>query len=140
MRLLILFSVLALAAPQARAQVDDALARPVLAQGQTRVDTQAWLASKVPPLTVPASPGAWTSSADDLRRRVLGEVIYRGAAREWRTQTPKVEYVEDLRGDGYIVRKFTFEVVPGLHAPALLYAPTPAPARPTPVIVNVNGH
>ncbi len=140
MRLLILFSVLALAAPQARAQVDDALARPVLAQGQTRVDTQAWLASKVPPLTVPASPGAWTSSADDLRRRVLDEVIYRGAAREWRTQTPKVEYVEDLRGDGYIVRKFTFEVVPGLHAPALLYAPTPAPARPTPVIVNVNGH
>ncbi len=140
MRLLILLSALALAAPQAGTRVDDALTRPVLAPGQTRVDTQAWLASKVPVLTVPSSPDAWRTYADQLRTRVLDEVIYRGAAREWRTQVPQVEYVEDLPGDGYVVRKFRFEVVPGLTAPALLYAPTPAPTGPTPVIVNVNGH
>src|SRR5690606_34235895 len=117
-----------------------ALSQAVLASGQTRVDTQVWLAPKVPVLTVPSSAAAWHTYADDLRQRVLDDVIYRRAARTWRTQAPQVEYVEDLPGDGYVVRKLRFEVVPGLTVPGLLYVPTPAPQRPTPVIVNVNGH
>lgn len=139
MRLPLLLAVLALVvAPQSG--VDDALRRPILAEAQTRVDTQVWLASRVPKFDVPASADAWRRTADQLRQRVLGEVIYRGAAREWRTQAPRVEFVEDLPGKGYIVRKLRFEAVPGLLVPGLLYVPTPAPSGPTPVVINVNGH
>lgn len=139
MRLPLLLAVLALVvAPQSG--VDDALRRPILAEAQTRVDTQVWLASRVPKFDVPASADAWRRTADQLRQRVLDEVIYRGAAREWRTQAPRVEFVEDLPGKGYIVRKLRFEAVPGLLVPGLLYVPTPAPSGPTPVVINVNGH
>lgn len=138
------FTVIALLAAtltlSAQSGVDEALKRPILASGQTRVDTQVWLASRVPVLTVPSSPDAWTTYADALRQRVLNDVVYRGAAREWRTQTVAPEFVEDLPGDGYIVRKLRFEAVPGLVVPALLYVPTPAPTGPTPVVINVNGH
>ncbi len=124
----------------AQSGVDVALKRPILASDQTRVDTQVWLASKVPVLTVPSTPDAWTAYATTLRRRLLDEVVYRGAARDWRQQKVAVEFVDDLPGDGYIVRKLRFEAVPGLVVPGLLYAPTPAPAGPTPVVINVNGH
>lgn len=133
-------AVLATLTLSAQTSVDDVLKRPVLASDQTRADTQVWLASKVPVLTVPPSPDAWTAYATTLRQRVLDEVVYRGAAREWRQQQVKVEYVADIPGDGYIVRKLRFEAVPGLHVPALLYVPTPAPSGPTPVVLNVNGH
>jgi dienelactone hydrolase len=134
-------AVLATLTLSAQAGVDEALKRPVLVSDQTRVDTQVWLASKVPVLNnVPSSPDAWNSYAATLRQRVLDEVVYRGAAREWRQQQVKVEYVADLPGDGYIVRKLRFEAVPGLVVPALLYVPSPAPSGPTPVVLNVNGH
>lgn len=135
--LLLILGTLALSA---QGGVDADLARPILATAQTRVDTQVWLASKVPVLTVPSTADAWERQAAALRRRVLDEIIYRGEARTWRQQRVKVEFVEDLPGDGYVVRKLRFEAVPGLVVPGLLYVPMPAPAEPTPVIVNVNGH
>ncbi|HTV01571.1 MAG TPA: hypothetical protein VMF13_13565, partial [Luteitalea sp.] len=120
--------------------IDEALRHPVLAPDQTRVDTQAWTASKVPALQLPASRDGYDSWAKTLRARVLDEVVYRGAAREWRTQAVKVESFDVLPGDGYQVRKIRFEAVPGLHVPALVYEPVPAPTRPTPVVLNFNGH
>lgn len=120
--------------------VDDALKRPILAPDQTRVDTQVWTASKVPVLQIPQDSRAWEAYATSLRQRILDEVVYRGAAREWRNQTVKVERMGEIRGDGYIIRKLRFEAVPGLHVPALLYEPLPAPSAATPVVLNVNGH
>lgn len=126
--------------PGAQSGVADALKRPLLAADQTLVDTQVWTASRVPVLTVPASADAWNTYATTLRRRLLDEVVYRGAAREWRQQSVSPEYVEDLKGDGYVVRKLRYEAVPGLFVPALLYVPTPTPTGPTPVVINLNGH
>ncbi|MDQ3213661.1 MAG: acetylxylan esterase [Acidobacteriota bacterium] len=120
--------------------VEDALKRPILAPDQTRVDTQVWTASKVPILQIPQDPKAWEAYASSLRQRLLDEVVYRGAAREWRKQAVKVERMGEIRGDGYLIRKLRFEAVPGLHVPALLYEPVPAPSGPTPVVLNVNGH
>ncbi len=120
--------------------VEDVLKRPILAPNQTRVDTQVWTASLVPLLQIPQDPKAWEAYAASLRQRVLDEVVYRGAAREWRQQAVKVEPMGEIRGDGYIIRKLRFEAVPGLHVPALLYEPLPAPSTPTPVVLNVNGH
>jgi dienelactone hydrolase len=120
--------------------VDDALSRSVLAPEQTRIDTQVWTASKVPVLRVPTSRATWATQARTLRQRILDEVVYRGTAREWRTQKVKVESFGEIAANGYRVRKIRFEAVPGLHVPALVYEPVPAPTRPTPVVLNFNGH
>jgi dienelactone hydrolase len=124
----------------AQAGVDEALKRAILAPEQTRIDTQVWAASKVPVLQVPQAREAWEAYANALRQRILDEVVYRGAAREWREQKVSVEQFGELAGNGYIVRKLRFEAVPGLHVPALLYEPVPAPTEPTPVVLNFNGH
>lgn len=124
----------------AQTNVEEALARAILAPDQTRVDTQVWTASKVPVLPIPKSRVEWNDYAGGLRQRILDEVVYRGAAREWRQQKVEVVRLGEIRGNGYIVRKLRFEAVPGLHVPALLYEPLPAPTRPTPVVLNVNGH
>lgn len=136
--LLLILSTLALAAQQPG--VDEALSRPILATEQTRIDTQVWTASKVPVLRVPQDRAAWTAQARTLRQRLLDEVVYRGAARDWRTQKVVVESFGEIAANGYRVRKIRFEAVPGLHVPALVYEPVPAPTRPTPVILNFNGH
>ena len=136
--LLLVLSTLGLIAQPA--VVDEALKRPILAPDQTRVDTQVWTASKVPLLQVPTTRAAWDAEARRLRRRILDEVVYRGAAREWRTQKPVAQSFDVLQGNGYQVRKIRFEAVPGLHVPALVYEPVPAPSTPTPVVLNFNGH
>lgn len=135
---LLLFAAFALLAQSPN--IDEALQRPVLATDQTRIDTQVWLASKVPPLQVPATREAWEAQARTLRQRVLDEVVYRGAAKTWRTQPVRAEEFGGIAADGYRVRKIRFEAVPGLHVPALVYEPVPAPSRPTPVVLNFNGH
>ncbi len=122
------------------AGIDQALHRLVLAPGQTRADTQVWTASRVPALDLPSSRDGYDAWARALRRRILDDVVYRGAAGAWRTQPVRVERFGDLPGDGYVVRKIRFEAVPGLHVPALVYEPVPAPSRPTPVVLNFNGH
>ncbi|MBA2354538.1 MAG: hypothetical protein H0V80_07725, partial [Acidobacteria bacterium] len=116
--LLLMLATLGVLAQQG---VEEALRRPILAPDQTRADTQVWTASRVPVLQVPASREAWLAHAQTLRRRVLDEVVYRGAARDWRTQAVHVERFGEIAGDGYVVRKLRFEAVPGLHVPALLY-------------------
>lgn len=135
---LVLLATAALAAQSS--PVDDALSRPILATEQTRIDTQVWTASKVPLLRVPSSRAAWESQARTLRQRILDEVVYRGKAREWRTQKVRVESFGEIAANGYRVRKIRFEAVPGLHVPALVYEPVPAPTTPTPVVLNFNGH
>ena len=145
---LLVLSVVALGATTPG--LNDALRRPILATEQTRVETQVWTATQVPLLQVPASREAWEAEARTLRQRLLDEVVYRGAAREWRTQKVDVRSFETLPGGGYRVRKIRFEAVPGLHVPALIYEPAraetagaerPAPAdRRIPVVLNFNGH
>lgn len=120
--------------------VHEALSHTILAPDQTRIDTQVWTASRVPTLRVPATRDAWEAQARDLRRRILDEVVYRGAAKAWRSQQVVVEPFGEIAADGYRVRKIRFEAVPGLHVPALVYEPVPAPTRPTPVVLNFNGH
>lgn len=139
--LLLVLSTLPLAAQPPG--VDEALSRPILAPDQAKIDTQVWAATQVPVLQVPATRGAWEAQARTLRQRLLDEVVYRGQARDWRTQTVKVEEFGVIEADGYRVRKIRFEAVPGLHVPALVYEPVIAARRPSqkiPVVLNFNGH
>ena len=51
----------------------------------------------------------------------------------------KEEWLDTVQGDGYKLRKFRYQVLPGLWLPALLYEPNELKGR-MPVVVNVNGH
>lgn len=137
---LLLLSAVSLAAQHASLGLEEALGRPILASEQTRIDTQVWTASKVPVLRMPQDRATWERDASRLRERILDEVVYRGTARDWRTQKVQVESAGEIAGDGYRVRKIRFQAVPGLHVPALVYEPVPAPTSPTPVVLNFNGH
>jgi len=140
MRLSILLLLSTVAVAVQSPGVEEALSRPILVPDQTRIDTQVWTAAQVPVLRVPAARAAWAAQARTLRQRLLDEVVYRGKAREWRTQKVQVESFGEIAADGYRVRKIRFEAVPGLHVPALVYEPVPAPTKPTPVVLNFNGH
>lgn len=112
----------------------------ILSASETRVDTQAWLASRVPLLPAPRSRADWQSYAGALRTRILDDIVYRGEAREWRRQQVHPEPADDVAGHGFVIRKLRFEAVPGLYVPALLYEPLPVPTGRVPVVINLNGH
>ena len=118
----------------------DALARPILAPNQPVVEVKAYTASRVPALQIPAERDAWERYAQDIRRRVLDEVIYRGEAKAWRDEPAKVEWLETIPGGaGYRIKKFRYEAVPGMWIPALLYEPETLTGK-VPVVINVSGH
>lgn len=66
---------------------------------------------------MPQTHEAWERYANALRQRILDEVVYRGAAREWSQQKVSVERFGTLSGNGYVVHQLRFEAVPGLHVP-----------------------
>jgi dienelactone hydrolase len=115
------------------------LTKPVLPARQSLIETQIYLASRVPALPPVPDAAAWTKMSDQLRRQVLDNVIFRGEAARWRTLPSKPEWLDTLPGNGYRVRKFRYQVVPGMWLPGLLYEPAELRGR-VPVVVNLNGH
>jgi len=115
------------------------LAEPLLNSKQTMVEAQIYLASRVKPMPPIRDRAEWEKYAADLRRQVLDNVVLRGEAAKWRTVPVKEEWLDTVQGDGYRLRKFRYQVLPGLWLPALLYEPTELKGR-MPVVVNVNGH
>ncbi len=93
---------------------------------------------KLPPL--PARAEEWTAQANDIRRNLLQDVVYRGWPQEW-IEAPlhfrEVGPPQEHRG--YRLQKLLLQIVPGLQIPALLYEPT-GDRRPLPAVLNVNGH
>lgn len=126
-------------AAQTLAEVQQWLDRPVLASHQTMLETQVYTASKVIPMPVFATADAWRRYAEQLRRQILDEIVFRGEARNWRQAPRKVEFLDSMAGEGYRLRKLRFEAVPGLWIPALLYEPAQLAGR-VPAVLNVNGH
>ena len=116
------------------------LTRPILAPNQPVVEVKAYTAQRVPPLRIPAERADWEAYRQDIRRRVLDEVIFRGEAKAWRNQPTRVEWLETVPGGpGYRIRKLRYEAVPGMWVPALLYEPEDLEGK-VPVVINVNGH
>ena len=66
-------------------------------------------------------------------------MIFRGEAAKWRDAPTRVEWLDTLPGNGYRVKKFRYEVIPGMWLPGLLYEPEQLSGR-VPAIVNLNGH
>jgi hypothetical protein len=112
---------------------------PLLPPGQTDADVRAYLLERAPRFIPPSDPTAWLEQAEAIRNRVLDEVVYRGVPDPWRTDEPVVVWQDTLEGNGYLIRKLRYEVVPGLWAGALLYEPRDLTGK-VPAILCPNGH
>lgn len=118
----------------------DALTGPVLTPGATQSEWAAFVTKRLPPLTCPATGGAWDQEASRLRRDMLNKIVLRGVPESWYTGPVRVEWVGDIdTGKGYRIRKLRYEGAPGMWIPALLYEPTSLNGK-VPAVLTVNGH
>jgi hypothetical protein len=119
--------------------LEEALAKPLLAPNQTLIETQVYTASRVKSMPPVSTAQQWTQAKEQLRRRLLNEVVLRGQARHWAQARTRVEWLDVLPGDGYRIQRLRYEIIPGLWIPALLYEPRKLTGK-VPVILNTNGH
>src|SRR6476619_3965436 len=118
--------------------VDTRLAQPLLNPKQPMVEAQIYLASRVKPVPTFSTRAEWEKYAVDVRRQVLDNVMFRGEAAKWRTIPVKEEWLDTIQGDGYKLKKFRYQILPGLWLPGLLYEPNELKGH-MPVVINVNG-
>jgi dienelactone hydrolase len=116
------------------------LATPILEPETVRNEVGQFTLKRIPPLSAPETAEAWLAQANQLRERILNEVVFRGAPVDWSRQTTSVVWTGALETDkGYRIRKLRYEALPGLWMPALLYEPTEMDGK-IPAVLNVNGH
>ncbi len=98
-----------------------------------------YLLGRIPGFKLPDAE-SWEEEAGRLRRTMLDEVVLKGIPDDWRTAGAEVEWKDVIEtGKGYRIRKLTYQALPGLVIPALLYEPDHLPEM-TPGVLNLNGH
>ena len=98
------------------ASIADWLAKPILAPDQPLHEVQEYCESRVPPMPQVSSVEEWERFAEKSRRRVLNNVVFRGAAGQWRELETRVEYLDTIEGGAdYHIRKLRFEAVLGIQ-------------------------
>jgi dienelactone hydrolase len=101
---------------------------------------QQFLMQHVPKLPAATTPENWARQADEIRKRVLANVVYHGWPGEWVNAPPRFEDLGTVpSGKGYRLRKLRYEIVPGFESTALLYEPENLPGK-APAVLNVMGH
>lgn len=116
------------------------LSRPVLDEKQSLTEVQKFCERRIATLAPQTSWSAWQRDAEELRKKVLDDVVFRGVPAEWRGPERRVEWGDTIAGGpGYRIKKLRYEALPGLWIPALLYEPEKLEGR-VPVVLNVNGH
>ena len=114
MRVLVLAAATAALAVAADPWLETQLAQPILAPRQTLIETQIHLASRVKPMPAIADRAAWERYVRDLRAQILENVVFRGEAAKWRDAAVQVEWLDTIAANGYRVKKFRYEAVPGM--------------------------
>jgi len=115
------------------------LKRDIIGSALPLAEAQRYCEARVPRMPQVKTAAQWQAEADRLRAAVLAQIVYRGAAANWRDAQTKVEWLETIPGGpGYRIKKLRFEALPGLWIPALLYEPEKG--GKVPAILNVNGH
>jgi len=131
-----------LATAEDRAEaIKQALAEPILAPGQTTAELRAFIAPRIRRMPQVQSRQEWEKEATRIRRDMLDEIVFRGpAAAAWRDAKCGVEWLDTIAGGpGYHIRKFRYEVLPGMWVPGLLYQPDKLAGK-VPLAIHVNGH
>lgn len=116
------------------------LKQPALAPCETQDEIHRFIKRRIPSLEPPVAAEEWRTQSENLRRRILDEVVFHGAPAEWIDSELNFVWGDVIEtGKGYLIRKLRYEALPGLWIPALLYEPTESEGK-IPAILNVNGH
>ncbi|MCL5005015.1 MAG: hypothetical protein M1404_00655 [Acidobacteria bacterium] len=118
------------------------LPNPLQSGGVVTYQLQQFLLKRVPKLPKPTSAEQWTAEEQQIRQHVLDDVIYHGWPKAWVDSPPKFEDMGAVpvpAGAGYRLRKFRYEVVPGLYSTAVLYEPAHLEGK-APGVLDVLGH
>jgi dienelactone hydrolase len=124
----------------ALASIQETLARPVQSSAVTYFQLQQYLFARMPQFPAPTTASQWTTEEQQMREHILNDIAYHGWPRQWVDSAPKFQQVGVIEThDGYRIRKFRYEIVPGFMSTALLYEPDKITGR-VPAILNVIGH
>jgi hypothetical protein len=115
------------------------LKEEVLPQSVAQFQLRQYILGRVAKLPTPASAAQWAADSKRIRAQILNDVVYHGWPREWIDAAPKFEETGVIAGNGYRMRKFRYEIIPGFQSTAILYEPLNLSGK-VPAILNVNGH
>jgi hypothetical protein len=126
--------------PSCSGGIGDALQTPILDPAEAMKEMNVYIHPLIRKLEYPSSAESWTRQANALRKKVLDEVVFRGAPAEWKNWHAQAEYVDTIEtGKGYRIQKLRYEALPGLWIPAMLYEPEILEGQ-VPALFSVNGH
>jgi len=121
-------------------EISEALAEEIIGPDLAIEEVRVFNETRVPDMPRVRTAAEWQAKADQMRRDVLGKVVFRGGAAKWRNTKLNVEWLDTIEGlPGYRIKKLRFECLPGWWIPALLYEPLVLKGK-VPVVMNVNGH
>lgn len=140
MSALILCGFLGSASAQTLTSVENALQAPIQNPAVTAFQLQHYLMKGISTPVAPSSPEAWKIEERRLRKHILEDIVYHGWPSQWVEAPPRFEQTAQIEtNDGYRLRKFRYEIVPGFESTAILYEPSTIRGR-VPAILNVIGH
>jgi hypothetical protein len=121
-------------------QMPAILAPPLQSRQVATYELQEYLLKHAPQLPTPKTAQQWTTEAEQIRKRLLENLIFHGWPQEWIKGPSTFEDLGDIpSGKGYRLRKLRYEIVPGFYSTALLYEPAKLEGR-IPAVLNVMGH
>lgn len=133
-------AVAGVAMADSRDTIESLLKSQVITPDVPQSEVEAFCEARVPLVPPLTSIASWQQLTDQWRAEMFEQVIFRGAAVDWRTAPRQVEWLGEIEGGaGYRIKKLRFEILPGLWIPALLYEPLKLSGK-VPVVMNVNGH
>lgn len=140
MSALIFCGFLGSASAQTLTSVENALQAPIQNPAVTAFQLQRYLMKGISTPVAPSSPEAWKVEERRLRKHILENIVYHGWSSQWVEAPPRFEQTAQIEtNDGYRLRKFRYEIVPGFESTAILYEPSTIRGR-VPAILNVIGH
>lgn len=130
----------ALNAQSAAGEVESILSREVQPKQAVTLQLQQYLLKREPVLPHPSGAEQWSAEVEKIRTHLLDDVVFHGWPKAWVDAPSKVENLGEIPGGkGFRRWKLRYEVVPGLDATAILYAPEPLHGK-VPGILVVMGH
>ena len=118
-----------------------ALATPLMPIEQVDEQFKDFIQKRIKKLELPQSSEVWAKQAEEIRRQVLEEVVFKGAPQKWRQMSVDVRKFETLEtANGYTIERMLIEALPGMWIPALIYIPDGTIGVQVPAVLNVNGH
>lgn len=120
-------------------EAQDFLREPICSKEQVQINYMDFIGERIPPLILPSSKNKWEKRTEKIRKKLLSEVFLKNVPKIWIDEPLKVEWLDTIDKEDYIIRKLRYECLPSLSIPALLYVPKNLSGK-VPVVLNVNGH